>query len=80
MKDSDSRSWIGGEGIPSRDHTSQGEERAEVVVGGFQRIEVRGKCSVVRVFCTCTWVSVETTTYVHRFTEAESHTSQKTCR
>jgi hypothetical protein len=29
MKDCDSRSWIGGEGISSRGHTCQGEERAE---------------------------------------------------
>jgi hypothetical protein len=38
-KDHDSISWIGGEGIPYRDHTSQGEERAEAAAGGFQSIE-----------------------------------------
>jgi len=34
-KECDSRYWIGGEGIPSRDHTGQGEEKAEAVADGF---------------------------------------------
>jgi hypothetical protein len=50
MKDRDSRSWIVGEGIPARDHTSQGEERVEATTSGFQLIEARGKGSVVRRF------------------------------
>ena len=33
-KEFDSIYWIGGEGISSRDHTGQGEERVEAVVGG----------------------------------------------
>jgi hypothetical protein len=47
-KDCDSRSWIGGEGISFRVHTDQGEDREEVVAGGFQLIEARGKCSIIR--------------------------------
>jgi hypothetical protein len=29
-------SWIGEEGLSSRDHTGQGEERTEAYTGGFQ--------------------------------------------
>ena len=38
-KDRDSRSWLGGEGLPSRDHACQAEERerAEATTGGFER-------------------------------------------
>jgi hypothetical protein len=36
MKECDSRSWIGGEEIPFRDHTGQGEERTKATIGGFQ--------------------------------------------
>jgi hypothetical protein len=36
MKDYDLRSWIGGEGISSRDHTGQGQERAEATTCGFK--------------------------------------------
>jgi hypothetical protein len=35
VKDCDSIAWIGGEGISSRDHIGQGEERAKVAAGGF---------------------------------------------
>jgi hypothetical protein len=48
MKDCDSRSWIGGEGLPSRDHTCQGEERSEEATSGFHLIEARGKGSIIR--------------------------------
>jgi hypothetical protein len=51
MKDYDSRSRIGGEGFPSRDHTGQGEERIEAVAGGFQLTESREKCSIVNGSC-----------------------------
>jgi hypothetical protein len=51
MKDCDSRrSWIGGEVISSRDHTGQGEERAEATTSGFQLIEARGKGSTIWSF------------------------------
>jgi hypothetical protein len=47
MKECDSRSWIGGEEIPSRYHTIQGEDKEEVATGGFLQIEDKGKCSVI---------------------------------
>jgi hypothetical protein len=73
-----------GEGLPSRDHTGQGEERAEATAGGFQRIEATGKGCVIRkcsyeFFRTCMWFTVETVTYICGSQEGESRTPRKSC-
>jgi hypothetical protein len=50
-KDYDSRrSWIGGEGLPSRDQYSQGEERTEAVASGFQQIGAQQHGHVIQFF------------------------------
>jgi len=48
MKYCDSISSIGGEGIPSRDHTREGEQRAEETTCGFKMTKSRGKCSSIQ--------------------------------
>jgi hypothetical protein len=48
VNDFDSRYWIDGEGISSRDHTDQGEETTKETIVGFQLIEARGKSYVVQ--------------------------------
>jgi hypothetical protein len=58
MKDCDSRSCLGGEGIPYRDHISQGEERLEATTCGFQLIESRGKGSAIQRFSYNIYVRV----------------------
>jgi hypothetical protein len=59
MKDCESRSCLGGEGNPSRDNISQGEERLESTTCGFQLIESRGKGSAIHRFlyniCVCVY-------------------------
>jgi hypothetical protein len=46
-KDRDARSWIGGEGLPSRGPTGQAGERAKATTGGFQRTEATWKNQIV---------------------------------
>jgi hypothetical protein len=78
MKDCGSRSWIGEEGISSRDHTGQGEERTEAYTGGFQLKEATGECWIVwrfpyRFFHTHLWVTVETVMDIHGSQKGKSH-------
>jgi hypothetical protein len=70
-KDCDSRrSWIGGEGLPSRDQVREKTEQ-RAVTSGFQLIgaTTTGSChtSFVQSLSACTWVSVETGAYIHGF-------------
>jgi hypothetical protein len=48
MKNCNSRYLIGGEGIPSRDHIGQGEERENETTCGFKLAESGGKCSTIQ--------------------------------
>jgi hypothetical protein len=78
MKDCDSRSLIGGEGLPSRDHTCQGEERSEEAASWFHLIEARGKGSIIQSMSynisECVhglhWIHV----CIHRFAEGKACT------
>jgi hypothetical protein len=71
MKDCDSRSWIGGEGLPSRDQVKEKREQRQrgwfLVRGSHREI-------CVQVFCTCMWVTVETIAYICKSQEDELHT------
>jgi hypothetical protein len=50
MKNYDSISSIYEEGIPSRDHTGQGEEIADIAASGFLPIEAIGKGNIIQRF------------------------------
>jgi hypothetical protein len=47
-KGHDLRSWIGGEGLPSRGHEYQGGERVEAATGGFQSTEDTQKSRIIQ--------------------------------
>jgi hypothetical protein len=66
MKDCDSRSWIGGEGLPSRDQVK--EKREQRNTGGFQSEEATGECHVIQSFSYRFFV------HVHGFQWRQSHT------
>jgi hypothetical protein len=63
MTDNGLRYWIGEEGLSSRDHPTQGEERTHAYTGGFWLKESIGECWIVwiflyRFFFTHMWVIV----------------------
>jgi hypothetical protein len=49
MKEYGSISWIGEEGISSKDHTYEGKERIKPYAGGFQQKKAIGKSQTIRI-------------------------------
>jgi hypothetical protein len=82
MKECDSRSWIGEEGISSRDQVKEKREHRQhmwvSVRGSHMKVSRRMELSI-HDFYTCTWVLVDTITYIRGFVVARSRTPQKAC-